>query len=111
MDQKPDRGERKPRIDIDNPFSCEVKAAPCPSCGKELDGCTSFTGQQTPSGGDFSVCLYCSTILRFTAGLGLSSASTSDLVELMVDQPEMFTLLAKIQTATQLCRAEKAKGK
>jgi hypothetical protein len=39
----------------------------CPNCGKLVDGATGIDTEYLPKPGDISVCLYCATVLHFTA--------------------------------------------
>jgi hypothetical protein len=46
----------------------------CPKCGKLIDGATGFSDQTyeappQPKTGDFSVCLFCGSLLRFNKQL------------------------------------------
>jgi len=43
----------------------EPKPAACPACGETLDGATNTTGTRAPKEGDWSVCAYCGTVLRY----------------------------------------------
>jgi hypothetical protein len=46
--------------------------AACPACGKELDAATALGGDDAkPRVGDFTICLYCGALQRFTATGGL----------------------------------------
>ena len=38
----------------------------CPSCFHILDAVSSMTGKEGPQPGDFSICLCCASVLRFT---------------------------------------------
>lgn len=42
-------------------------AAGCPTCHRKLDGASSVAHPHKPSVGDLTVCLYCGTVLAFTA--------------------------------------------
>jgi hypothetical protein len=37
----------------------------CPTCERILDGFTAINGDRDPEPGDFSICLYCATPLRW----------------------------------------------
>jgi hypothetical protein len=107
MAKDPDR--REPEINIDHPFSSEIKGARCPGCGKMLDGVTNLTGQDMPADGDFSVCMYCCTILRYTRDLNLEKAAVSDLRFLMTEQPKTYNWLLKIRDAARSCMVQRIK--
>lgn len=54
----------------------------CPICGKELDSATSAHGNDRPSPGDISICIYCATILRFDENLKLGEFPQEELIAL-----------------------------
>jgi len=43
----------------------EVPTSKCPSCDAPLDGATDAYGEETPSPGDISICLYCGHLMAF----------------------------------------------
>lgn len=47
-----------------------VPPAPCPYCGKVLDGASNSKAEK-PVPGDLSVCAYCAGLCQFTSALGL----------------------------------------
>jgi hypothetical protein len=47
----------------------------CPVCFHKLDGVTNLTGQEKPEPGDFTICISCTAILRFTTGNDLELSS------------------------------------
>ena len=51
----------------------------CPRCEKKLDCSTNVTGEVGPSAGDFSVCIGCTQILRYTAAMTLEAVSVEDV--------------------------------
>ena len=78
--------------------SYKLESAPrCPACRRMLDGAFCVDGDRTPTEGDFTVCLSCTTPLRYTAGLGLRLASEKDVAELSLD--EALQLAAAIHGA------------
>jgi hypothetical protein len=52
----------------------------CPSCGRLLDAATSFDHVNAPKPGDFTVCVYCGVLLRFTAD-GLEPTTSEAVLE------------------------------
>ena len=38
----------------------------CPNCQKELDAASGINADITPKPGDYSICLWCGTFLKFT---------------------------------------------
>ena len=89
-------------------FSGQVKSAACPRCGKIVDGATNLMDKTAPKGGDFSVCIYCAAVLRFTGDLGLRKATGDELAILLDRRPEAFSLLIQAKVAAQLCLRERA---
>lgn len=53
----------------------------CPGCRYRMDAATAAEGDHRPSVGDYSVCLNCGEILRYSAGLCLCR-DTSNLADL-----------------------------
>jgi hypothetical protein len=51
----------------------------CPRCFSLLDAATNVTGKDAPEVGDFTVCIACSALLCFTAGMALRMASLSEI--------------------------------
>lgn len=51
----------------------------CPGCGKRLDGARAVTGNTAPQPGDFTVCIRCAIVLRFTEELGLMAVDQKDV--------------------------------
>jgi hypothetical protein len=65
----------------------------CPVCGKIVDGYTCLDGEGKPSDGDFTLCVYCLTYLRFGFGLRLRIAKEKELKKEL--KPEQRDKLAK----------------
>jgi len=94
-------------------------AGKCPVCLKFLTGAAPTTNNReepvwSPKVGDYSICMYCSTILRFEFNSQYKEADREDLLELQKNQPETFELLSKMVVAAQQMVAErrrKQKGK
>lgn len=76
-----------------------IKAARC-TCGKVLDGATAVNADCTPKAGDLTVCIYCRTVLMFTAAGELEPADPAKLppdVRAVVD--ELKAQIAKAQSS------------
>ena len=72
--------------------------AACPCCGKKLDGATELSGDEaTPQAGDFSICLYCGTILEYEEGFFLHVASDESLSRLNSAEPEVYQQMMQVQ--------------
>jgi hypothetical protein len=69
----------------------------CPCCQATLDGATNID-DSGPSPGDFSLCFYCLTKLRFTDDMHFCKASDSDLEELEPAQRDNLDRLISIIT-------------
>jgi len=89
-------------------FSSRVPPAACPRCGKVMDAATNLMDKTAPQGGDFSVCIYCAAVLRFTDDLDLRKATGDELAMLLDRQPEAFSLLIRVKVAARLCLRERA---
>lgn len=77
-----------------DPKTVKTPEVNCPKCNASLDSATSV-GLNTPSVGDFSVCLYCQSILRFGLGLVLEQATEADVPD------ELKAKLKAIQKAAR----------
>ncbi len=87
------------------PKKWRVKPACCPECLHILDGATMMDGEKdaVPVEGDYSVCVYCATPLKFTSDLSLRRLTPEE-------QEGMSDTLAMV---IELCKAsirEKDKG-
>jgi hypothetical protein len=47
----------------------------CPVCFYRLDACTSLLKEVTPGPGDYTVCIGCATVLRFTESMDFEVSS------------------------------------
>lgn len=95
-----------------------LKRAPsCPVCRTRLNGTMSVkpgrceAGPADPKPGHFTVCAYCTTVLRYEIGLQLREATPSDLRELYDNRPELFALLEKLVVATRQVRTNARRSK
>lgn len=52
----------------------------CPSCGTVID--SHSHPHKTPKPGDFTICAYCASVLRYGGGLVLLAATEADLADL-----------------------------
>jgi uncharacterized protein with PIN domain len=73
----------------------------CPVCNSMLDGVTNIENEDVlPENGDFSVCLYCNTILQFETddtGFKYKKVSIEELKTLQLENPTFFNQLAITQ--------------
>lgn len=74
-------------------------SARCPACRAQIDGATGATDVNPPTEGDFSVCQYCATVLRFRANLTLRRATLADVEGL---GPDMLRKIALVKAAVLL---------
>jgi len=61
-----------------------VPPAPCPYCGKVLDGASNSKAEK-PNPGDLSVCVYCAGLCQFTATLALERLPAATFEALPAD--------------------------
>jgi hypothetical protein len=85
----------------------------CPVCYNTLDGATSPENpESSPSPGDFSICLYCQTILQYEAdgddGLKFKKVSMEELQLLHIEDPDTFNGLAQAQDMARQIQANQA---
>jgi hypothetical protein len=59
-------------------FRATRHAAKLCACGKEIDAATPAAGDGQPSAGDFTFCIYCARLYRFSTSLELVPLSVSD---------------------------------
>ena len=64
---------------ITDGYSGKMPAAFCPSCFKVLDGVTNLEGHDAPKSGDFTICIYCANVLRFTEEMQLELSSIEEI--------------------------------
>jgi hypothetical protein len=60
-------------------YSGRMPAAFCPGCFKVLDGVTNLESSEAPKSGDFTICIYCAAVLRFTENMQLELSSLEDI--------------------------------
>lgn len=73
----------------------------CPHCGGILSGAASFEGH-APEPGDFSVCIYCTSVLVFQPNLQVRLATNEDMKSF---SPEEQASLIKYQNAVKILNA------
>lgn len=77
-------------MDIKLSQTTETRLSFCPVCRHALDHAT---GPTTPKVGDFSVCIECASILRFTDGMALRTATVDDFYGVDPDTRRNLTKL------------------
>jgi hypothetical protein len=70
-----------------------MKVPICPVCSNQRGGLAPVLQRGAPSEGDFSLCLYCGAMLRFTRNLSLRLAADDELKEFKEKQPKLFHVL------------------
>ena len=50
----------------------ETKTTSCPTCKHHLDMAQKAQGEGEPEEGDYTICLYCGSVLQFTADLDVN---------------------------------------
>jgi len=80
----------------------EHAALECPGCHERLDASRNLTGAKAPAPGDFTVCVYCRTILVFGT-TGLCVASERDFEQVSSEQRAR---LRRIQEAIREARRD-----
>jgi hypothetical protein len=74
--------------------------APCPSCDEPLDAAAMIGGVETPAAGDWTICVYCLTWLRFTETMGLREATAAEIADARANVgPEMELVERAIRAA------------
>lgn len=82
----------------------------CPVCKHELGENTSGKGENIkPKPGDFSLCLYCQAILKFTPEMKLRAVTKPEIIKLIEENPEMVIRLATAQTIARKAMIHKQK--
>jgi hypothetical protein len=79
-----------------------IPESKCPKCGASLDAVSPVGDKEaTPSEGDFSICGYCGTFLRFGEDLQIKTADNTDLNELFQDNPHVYRALIAARNKLQ----------
>lgn len=79
-------------------------AVPCPICFSRLDSAASFDSDNPPMPGDFTVCLECSSVLRYDDVMGVVASS---LAEAPID---IRARLATVKMLTEEFKHSEKKG-
>jgi hypothetical protein len=92
-----------------------MQQSPCPQCGHRLDGITPAALNRLPAPfpdeGDFSVCMYCGSVLRFESNGKLHKATPDDLAELINNDPKAFTLIQTVTVAAKMASDDRRRNK
>ena len=78
-------------------YTGRTKTLFCPSCFTVLDAVSNMTGQEAPQPGDFSACVGCAAVLRFTDKMDYE---LSALIEVPVEVRFEFVKLVNIIKAS-----------
>ena len=90
-------------------LATKLKAQACPACGKLLDAASSIMdSERGPRNGDYTVCLYCAAILRYTKSMNLAPVTSDEILELRNEEPESFRALMKMVIAIRQFQRERA---
>lgn len=60
-------------------FRLNTPDSRCPTCAKPMNGAAALGHDQQPIPGDFSVCAYCGTLLRYGDALGVREVTKPEL--------------------------------
>ena len=85
---------------------CYVGEMACPKCGKKLDSAIGLCHRDKPKPGDFTLCIGCLALLRFTV-LGLAATTESDLEAL---DPQQRRDIAQVVQLVEKTKQEKHHG-
>lgn len=77
-------------------MAIRIPGQKCPYCSKLNDATGVLDDEVKPKEGDFSICLYCTEISRYTGAGGLAKLSETDL-DLLADDDELTGELGRIQ--------------
>ena len=77
-----------------------VAGATCPACASRIDGASG--GQAAPEPGDFSVCIFCSAVLRFGEAGVMRVASADEIAQEL--SPRARDQVARIAHAALMAR-------
>jgi hypothetical protein len=56
-------------------LTTQLEARRCPQCFCALDACTSLTAAVQPQPGDYTICIGCASVLRFTETMDFELSS------------------------------------
>ena len=97
--------EREMRTDKLTGGICPV----CPKCGLKLDGFTDPDGHEHPLPGDFTICVGCAGMLRYTDTLSLKIVTPEDLLEAGAETQE--TLVRTREVVFEAIKRKKQRSK
>jgi hypothetical protein len=60
---------------ISDGYSGQTPIRFCPVCFHKLDGVTNLQGKEKPRTGDFTICIECANVLKFTDNLDMELSS------------------------------------
>jgi hypothetical protein len=90
--------------------SVNMPLAWCPTCKSEHDAATSVSHVHArPQPGDFSLCINCGQICRFTAGLQLAASSAAEVEQLRRSGNLSARQVEQLRFGSDLLRARQAK--
>lgn len=76
--------------------STYIKGNRCPACGHSLDGAA---GDGAPAPDDFSLCVYCTTILQFNDDLTLRRVEDKDIPYSVIKARDKFIIFKRVMEA------------
>ena len=79
----------------------KTRAQHCPSCGRLIDALTGVGHEHAPSPGDYTVCFYCGTVMRFVEPLPSVRLATKADFEAESDVDFLITILRVCQHIEQ----------
>lgn len=74
------------------------KNSRCPKCQAMLDKASDPLGVNTPSVGDYSICLYCNAVLQFGIGLTLHKVDKTNLSSSLLKKLQNFQRINKMRS-------------
>lgn len=75
--------------------SFKLNSNKCPICGEVLDAATGIQGKKVaPKEDDFTMCIYCGTLLRFNSDLSYRAAADEELLAEGVSLEEVAILVS-----------------
>jgi hypothetical protein len=74
----------------------KITAHNCPVCKKELDGATCLEGDHKPSEGDCTICVYCTSFLKFQADLSFKELTQQEIGDMNGNQRATLVRVRKL---------------
>jgi hypothetical protein len=79
---------------ISDGYAGQLSLRFCPVCFHKLDGVSNLQGKEPPRPGDFTICIECASVLRFTDTLDFELSSLEAVpVEFRFDFAKVVTTL------------------